>query len=345
MIDAKLILLDGITGAGKSTTAQRLWMHLERQGEAARWFYEHDVTHPVWQIAEQERLVAAGVVDPVVVTEVLPARWRDLARDCRRTGVITILESTFLQSTVGFLLAMNVSDEDILAYAVAADQAIGEAAPALIYFRPGDVAQALDAVFDDRRSVNYAADLIRHVAATPYGQTTGLSDVAGLVGFYEHWAALVDTLLPRLSLATLVIDKDADDWPARERRITDFLGLPEIGKFSAWIEQPSRFIGRYRDAASDDELVVAGDQQGLYLGDDRRTMLIPARDGAFQVAGTCAGLSFEDESRGAFQRVHLRGNLPALSPLWIRTEAIQNTDGAMVADDADTERSRPGMTG
>jgi hypothetical protein len=332
MINTKLILLDGLTGAGKSTTAQRLWLHLERQGHAARWFYEHDTSHPIWPPDEQVRIAEAGMLDPGFVNDVLPLRWRKLARECGDGGTITILEGAFFQATVGFLLAMKLTDQAIIEHVMAVDEAIAGLAPALVYFRSRDVARALNAVFEDRQADRYAADLMKHIARTPYGKDTGLSDVDGLVRFYEGWAALVESLSARVSMGKLVIERDIGDWPSRERQLTEFLGLPAISEMHVRIEQPSRFIGRYRDAKSSDELVVAGNEHGLHLDGSRQTRLIPARDGAFHVAAMCAELSFGDESGGVFQRIDLRGNLPGLSPVWTRTNG---------SDDADAARNGP----
>jgi hypothetical protein len=319
-IDTKLILIDGLTGAGKSTTAQRVWLHLERHGHAARWFYEHDITHPIWQPNEQSRIVAAGVLDPDFINDILPRRWRILAGECSGNGKLTILESTLLQSTVGFLLAMNVPDRAIAEHIMTVDEAIAGLSPVLVYFRHRDVARSLKSIFEDRRADNYAASLVTLIGGTPYGKDRGLSDFAGLVRFYEHWGEIVELLFGKVAMAKLAIDGTSGDWPSRERRLTDFLGLPVIQEPDVRVANPSRFVGRYRDAVAGDELVVTGNEQGLALGVARQTRLIPAPRGGFHIAGVCAELSFGEESGGRFQRIDLRGNLPGLSPVWTRIE-------------------------
>jgi hypothetical protein len=320
MSAVKLILIEGLTGAGKSTTAQRLWLHLERHGHAARWFYEHDTTHPVWLREEQSRMAEAGRIDPGLLETTLLARWRNLADECSSKGGVTILESTFFQSTVGFLLCMNIPDKDIAAHVLAVDRVIAEASPVLIYFRHDDVSQWLRTVFEDRRSDNYEANLVRYIGMTPYGKATGLSDVAGLVRFLEHWRELAEALFAQIGMAKLAIDGDSGNWTSRERQITDFLGLPEIVEPSVRIEEPDRFCGRYRDAASSDEFVVARDEQGLYLADARRTRLIHKHDNTFHIAAMPVEMSFGDGSGGVFRRIDLKGPLPGLSPVWLRAD-------------------------
>jgi hypothetical protein len=319
MIDTNLILIDGLTGSGKSTTAQRLWLHLVRHGHDAQWFYEHDTAHPIWRWSERFQMAEAGVLDPSFLDDTVVARWRKLAAERAGTRAVAILESTFFQTTVGFLLVMNVAARTIVEHVLAVDHIIAGLKPVLIYFRQRDVAQSLRATCDDRRADHFETDLIKLIGGTPYGKANGLSDFAGLVGFYDHWCEIVELLFTRVGMSKLAIDRSDGDWRSRERQLTDFLSLPEIQEVAARIDQPSRFLGRYRDANSSDEIVVAGNEQGLYFDDARRTRLIPKQGSTFHVEALCIELSFADEGGGRFQRLELRGNLPSLSPVWVRT--------------------------
>ena len=47
MINTKLILVDGITGSGKSTTAQFIARQLEKNGIKARWYNELEIGNPL----------------------------------------------------------------------------------------------------------------------------------------------------------------------------------------------------------------------------------------------------------------------------------------------------------
>jgi thymidylate kinase len=52
MIPTNLILVDGIPGAGKSTTAQLLCLHLEKLGYHVNWIFEQDPKHPIYLFHE-----------------------------------------------------------------------------------------------------------------------------------------------------------------------------------------------------------------------------------------------------------------------------------------------------
>jgi hypothetical protein len=323
MVDAKLILIEGMTGVGKSTAAQALWLHLDSLGCPARWIYEHDVAHPIWPAGEQKRLAQAGTLDPAFLAELL-LRWSNLVHGCSETRTVTILDGAYFQATIGFLLAMNVPDAAIVDHAHAVDATTADAAPALVYLRRRDVAAGLHTTFEDRPG--YQDELVEHVSNSPYAKKNGLSDVAGLVRFYEHWVALLDRIRPALRMNTLVIDTEADDAPPRERQLTDFLGLPPVRDVRGSIREPSRFVGRYRDVSSSEEIVISGTEQGLYLGDGKGTALIPRPGGSFHLAAVGAELTFMQESGGFFHSLHLSGNLPSLSPVWVR---VNDSDDMM----------------
>ncbi|MBO0992026.1 hypothetical protein [Bacillus sp. SD088] len=48
METTKLIMVEGIPGSGKSTTAQSISKSLDRMGFKHKWWYEEEQGHPAW---------------------------------------------------------------------------------------------------------------------------------------------------------------------------------------------------------------------------------------------------------------------------------------------------------
>src|SRR5215471_10932274 len=108
MIHTRLICIEGMPGSGKSTTSQRLWLHLLRNGCDSRWVYEHDTTHPIWKFEEQRAVVESGTLDLSLLDDIVVDRWRQLAGELAGTGPTMVLESALFQTPIGLLLTMDV---------------------------------------------------------------------------------------------------------------------------------------------------------------------------------------------------------------------------------------------
>ena len=318
MIATKLICIDGISGSGKSTTSQRLWLHLRKNGHDARWCYEHGPDCPIWRGAERFRLTESDISDPAIVHELVTSRWRTLADELAAGDTIAVMESSLLHSTVGIMLAMDFDQTAILNCLAEVNRLVKALSPVSIYLYANDVGVALRAICDERRHDQFEAPLIELLSTTRYAKTRGLAGFDGVVRFFRHCREITDLAFSRLEFPKLAIEYSARDWTSYERQITDFIGLTEMRPMSGHVDRPSRFVGRYKDPASDAECVVAADEKGLYLDDARCTRLMNDHGNTFYVNGVWLEISFENDSGRTFHRIKLNGHPVDGSPVWMR---------------------------
>ena len=93
----RLILIEGMIGSGKTTTAGHLADWLARRGEDARAFDEGAADHPIRTRRVDELLAAPAPGDPEAYSA---GQWRRLAEQCLRDEQTIICESIFLQNSV-----------------------------------------------------------------------------------------------------------------------------------------------------------------------------------------------------------------------------------------------------
>jgi len=105
-----LVLVEGLPGSGKSTTAQWIGHEMRSERRPARWVYEQEEPHPVlgsargpwtsWKDYLAARLSA----------------WASFAAGVRDSSTATVIDSTFLQSSVFSTLRRGLDRETILTY-------------------------------------------------------------------------------------------------------------------------------------------------------------------------------------------------------------------------------------
>jgi hypothetical protein len=211
---ARLILIEGMIGAGKTATAGWVEDWLTGRGEDARAFREFDEDQPIrTRAVDQLRGRPAQEPDAYAASQ-----WRRLAERCLDGQRTFILESVFLQNSV-----MPAFIEDAPADAVAQifDTIVGEAAPAepfLVYLRPADIAAAVARVHRIRGPEAKERN-VTFVENSPWARRRGLRGFGAVTGLYQAWEAFVDERFGRYPFPWLTVTDPQQDWPAALARI------------------------------------------------------------------------------------------------------------------------------
>src|SRR5262249_1663674 len=215
----RLVLIEGMIGAGKSTTAERLAAWLTDRGKDARAFQEGADDHPIRTRAVDLLRGVPPASDPKVYD---PGQWDALADRCARGSETVIVESTFLQNSV---MPHFVDDAPIaVVKEVFADLAarIAPAAPLLVYLRPSDVAAAIRRVHADRGEP-WSSPTHAFVSAYPSARRRGRAGVRAVVELHRSWRAIgVDRLV--VARSVFVVDRQCD-WAAGLGRVFEAVSV------------------------------------------------------------------------------------------------------------------------
>jgi hypothetical protein len=311
----QIVLLEGLPGSGKSTTAHLLARHLARHGRAARWFYEHETPHPIFERSDIDLGIDEGRV-PDDFCERAIAGWRTLAASAAAGDQSLILESALFQLPMHPMLLMNWPEERIAAYARDVEAALAPARPVPIILRHDDVERAVrDAM--TWRGEWFADYLNQRISRSAYGQAHGLSGPDGVVRYFTGYRDLIDRLLTRLSMPAVILDAAAPKHTLPDR-VMDALGLPPFEPFGT-DAAPQPFVGSYKDPASDNTMAIVTDGTHLYVDGEFRTRLIQCGGAAFEISGTPVRLEFLPGAGGSMESITCHANLADLPREWVRT--------------------------
>src|SRR5262245_45203871 len=162
MTPTNLILVDGIPGSGKSSTVNRLGLHLRKLGYNARWFFEDDADHPIYPSRDGRPGAGAAGKDPedFGTRERIIRRWKDLTSSLQGTEQVTILDGSFCETPVLYQQLRNRPREETLAHVLAVERILEPIDPILIYLYQRDVRAALTGILMSR-GPGYAEVLVQ----------------------------------------------------------------------------------------------------------------------------------------------------------------------------------------
>jgi len=297
-----LVFVEGLPGSGKSTTAQWIAHEMEVRGRPSRWIYEEEMPHPV----------LGTMSGPYTSWKDLLTRrlsgWANFAAAVRASEAVTVVDSTFLQSSVASMLRRNLEPDTILTYIERVADLVQPLDPALVYFFESDSDTAFRRICE-RRGMAWTLHHISTSDGMAWATARGLSGFDGLLAYWREHGRVCDAAVSCSRLRTLTVRSPIGDWTARRHLIAQFLGLPWPPSAAPSETDLARFVGLYRSetgrqgrlSVRDDALVI----EGLLWW---RSRLLPrAAHGVFDVESWPFRLTFEADTTGMVSRFRLDG--------------------------------------
>lgn len=210
----RLILIEGVPGSGKTTTAKVICRLLESKGIEAYWHLEEAAEHPIHPNSLTRECDAPEFADKCL------KRWRSFAEQAQKNETLHIMEGSAYQSTVRFMMENDKGGiEDYFSEFV---EVVKPLSPALIYLRPNDVVQ--NSRYISRvRGEEWATKVSIYETSTPFSTRHKLLGLEGMHVFWKEYAKLCDSLLPLWTLPKHTIKFEPGDWQSHVSEVWRFL--------------------------------------------------------------------------------------------------------------------------
>jgi hypothetical protein len=212
MLATKLILVEGLPGAGKSTTTRHIGSTLQQQGVACRWYLEEEDPHPI---------VCLDFEIKGLPEKMIPL-WSSFTEQAIREPIATIIESRLWQNTALFMFMSNWEAKDILQFSQQIGQVLAPLSPLLVYLEQEDTEAALRRLYT-LRGEKWMQEALEMTTAYPWFQSRRLKDFASWVQFFTEWQQVVTQLFNDWPHHKIKIQNPHDDWESAYQQIDAFL--------------------------------------------------------------------------------------------------------------------------
>ena len=232
MIDTKLILIEGIPGSGKSTTAWKLAAEIENSGRNCNCFLEWDDPHPIF--IGYERDIAKIISSSGEHQDDILKQWAKFAGEAQTKEAVNIIESRFWQTGVMFMYLAGHSEDEVIESNQRVVTAIADLKPVLIYFTNDNIEKALTRTFQIKNEQWAKAGRGETAWEDFFSAAVGQQKLAadsGLEGrevwfrFFSEWTAVAEKLYDRFAFPKIKIQNPHSDWNLNMAKIRVFLGL------------------------------------------------------------------------------------------------------------------------
>ena len=251
MIDTRLILVEGLPGSGKSTTAQFIAKCLSDNGIPNKWWYEEEQGHPVYFFNSSEEIqgvindLSAGKYEDVIDKAL--KQWEVFCNSLISVEKVLVIDSAFFGYLTWTLFPFGVPHEVIEKYLIEVESMISPFKPSLIYFYQEDIHCSLKEICD-KRGGNTQERFIRNATESKYGRDRNLVGFVGMVQFWQEYRSLTDRIFERTTLRKLAIDNSVGNWAEYLSQITEFLKVTETKITYFDPEEVNSIVGIYKNS-------------------------------------------------------------------------------------------------
>ena len=211
-MNTRLILVEGLPGSGKSTTAQFISSMLTELGVSHSLHLELSDNSPIKFLSPSTPRFKEDLV----------GQWSRLANNLQDCSRLAVLESAYWQWTTDSMVANNYAHDDVVAINTSLDDIIASLAPKLVYIARTDVESQIRWIFSSRGE-KWANMIIERDLQLPYHQSRGHKDLEGLITFFEECQSYTDELFHQLQFRKVKIHDPHRDWEGAHCRIADFI--------------------------------------------------------------------------------------------------------------------------
>ncbi|RUS47031.1 hypothetical protein [Cohnella sp. AR92] len=258
----KLIIVEGIPGSGKSTTARFLALQSERNGNATELFHETAYQHPI--------LIQDTIRTPVAWMKQYLINWDRFLEEQRDKNATLVMESVLFQAPILRLLHMDLDKEAIIQFIESICARFADFDCHLVYLYQADPMIGINRMMRARGGTNWLNATFEEFKHEPFYVNRGQTNPESHLNFLEEYAQIAGAANSRCSSWSLSIENTNWDWRSYYHNIVDHFGWSFIPDPIVPYSELVKYVGVYHNEElnllihvelKDGQLIGFGDRQ------------------------------------------------------------------------------------
>lgn len=222
---ARLVVVEGIMGSGKSTLSRFLARQLLLSGMRVVHVPESARPHPTNVVRLPHEPPVWEELDAVGVAARSVRRWRGFVRRLGPASPVHVLDGHLLHWDFTALMLSDAPPSLLRRYARGVFSVLQGVDPAIVHLHQADPRPALRRVADMRGREWIRRQMVAKLEA-PYPRRKGYDGLEGWLELSLDVCAWANELLPAAGLRVLSLDTTAGRWRHHQRRAAAFAEIP-----------------------------------------------------------------------------------------------------------------------
>ncbi|MDQ8735816.1 hypothetical protein [Paenibacillus sp. LHD-38] len=209
----KLIVVEGIPGSGKSTTARFLALQSERNGNTTQLFHETTYHHPI--------LITETIANPAAWMKQYLLNWDRFLEELRDKKATFVMESVLFQAPILHLLHMDLDKEAIIRFIESICARFTNFDFHLVYLYQSDPMVGIKRMMNAKGGVNWLNAKFEEFKQEPYYVNRGQTNPEAHLDFLMDFAQIAGIANSMCSPWSLSIENTNWDWSSYYHTIVD----------------------------------------------------------------------------------------------------------------------------